>query len=121
MEEEKKKKSTYSEAQKRAIKKYMDNNREKINAQRREYYKTKKDNDPNYVKYKRDKAKEFYNKKKLVNVIKETVEDIKDDIKEEIKETIEDIKEDIKDNVKDGVNEFLNIITENLKDMNIKK
>lgn len=94
---EEKKKSTYGEAQKRAIKKYMDNNREKINAQRREYYKTKRDTDPNYVKYKRDKAKEFYNRKK--------------------NKIVEDDKEIVKETPNEGINEFLSVISDSLKEM----
>lgn len=58
------KKSSYTEAQKRATKKYRDNNKEKVNQQRKLYYQNRKDKDPNFLLYKRQKAKEYYNKKK---------------------------------------------------------
>lgn len=68
-------KSRYTEAQKRAIKKYIANNREKINEYRKKYYKHKKDTDPNFLEYKRIKSKEYYNNKKNKGV-EETKEDI---------------------------------------------
>lgn len=58
------KKSSYTEAQKRATKKYRDNNKDKVNQQRKLYYQNRKDKDPNFLLYKRQKAKEYYNKKK---------------------------------------------------------
>lgn len=56
--------SSYTEAQKRATEKYRQENREKINEQRKKYYQTRKENDPEFLKYKREKAREYYLKKK---------------------------------------------------------
>ena len=56
--------SSYTEAQKRATKKYREQNKEKVNAQRKKYYDDRKAKDPNFLQYKRDKAKEYYIKKK---------------------------------------------------------
>jgi hypothetical protein len=65
------KKTKYTEAQKRAIKKYISNNRDKINEYRKKYYKHKKETDPEFLEHKRIKSKEYYNKKK--GIIKEDV------------------------------------------------
>jgi hypothetical protein len=56
--------STYTEAQKNATKKYRANNKEKVNEQRKLYYKARKEKDPEFLEYKRQKAKEYYMKKK---------------------------------------------------------
>ena len=56
--------SSYTEAQKRATKKYREQNKEKVNAQRKKYYDDRKEKDPNFLEYKRQKAKEYYIKKK---------------------------------------------------------
>jgi len=87
MEEEKK--SKYTEAQKRAIKKYISNNREKINLQRKKYYQYKKETDPNFLEYKRIKSKEYYNRKKenKKNPLVETKEEDADAIIEKVKES----------------------------------
>lgn len=66
MEEQKEKiYSSYTEAQKRATKKYRENNKDKVNEQRKKYYQNRKEKDPNFLIYKRQKAKEYYNKKKV--------------------------------------------------------
>lgn len=69
--------SSYTEAQKRAIRKYRQNNKEKINEQRKKYYYERKANDPAFLEYKRQKAKEYYHKnnllKKLNDMFKEPV------------------------------------------------
>ena len=66
--------SSYTPAQKKASQLYRQNNKEKINEQRKKYYQTKKANDPTFLEYKRVKAKEYYEKKKLDKVVKpETV------------------------------------------------
>jgi hypothetical protein len=57
--------STYTEAQKNATKKYRANNKEKVNEQRKLYYKARKEKDPEFLEYKRQKAKEYYLKKKV--------------------------------------------------------
>ena len=74
--------SSYTEAQKRATKKYREQNKEKVNAQRKKYYDDRKEKDPNFLEYKRQKAKEYYIKKKG------------EDKKEEPEETIEEKKEE---------------------------
>jgi len=56
--------SSYTEAQKRATKKYRELNKEKVNAQRKKYYDERKAKDPEFLNYKREKAKEYYIKKK---------------------------------------------------------
>jgi len=56
--------SSYTDAQKKATKKYRTENKEKVNEQRKKYYQTRKDRDPDFLTYKRDKAKEYYNNKK---------------------------------------------------------
>jgi len=56
--------SSYTEAQKRATKKYREQNKEKVNAQRKKYYDERKAKDPEFLSYKREKAKEYYIKKK---------------------------------------------------------
>jgi hypothetical protein len=58
--------STYTEAQKNATKKYRANNKEKVNEQRKLYYKARKEKDPQFLEYKRLKAKEYYEKKKSI-------------------------------------------------------
>lgn len=68
MEEEKStiKYSSYTPAQKKATKKYRENNKEKVNLQRKKYYLERKERDPNFLLYKRKKAKEYYQKKKAM-------------------------------------------------------
>lgn len=56
--------SSYTEAQKRATAKYREANKEKVNAQRKKYYESRKEKDPEFLQYKRDKAREYYLKKK---------------------------------------------------------
>jgi hypothetical protein len=73
--------SSYTDAQKRATNKYREANKEKVNAQRKKYYEERKEKDPDFLQYKRDKAKEYYLKKK----------EIKEVIKEEIKENIKPV------------------------------
>jgi len=65
--------SSYTAAQKKASKLYRQNNKEKINIQRKKYYQQRKDNDPTFLEYKRLKAKEYYEKKKLDKVVKSEV------------------------------------------------
>jgi hypothetical protein len=68
--------SSYTEAQKRATAKYREANKEKVNAQRKKYYESRKEKDPDFLQYKRDKAREYYLKKKHSKI----------DIQEEIKD-----------------------------------
>lgn len=85
--------SSYTEAQKRATAKYREANKEKVNAQRKKYYESRKEKDPEFLQYKRDKAKEYYLKKKSnkIDIIDDTnIELVKIDEPEECEETIEE-------------------------------
>jgi hypothetical protein len=62
--------SSYTPAQKKASQLYRLNNKEKINAQRKKYYQKRKESDPTFLEYKRIKAREYYEKKKLDKVVK---------------------------------------------------
>ena len=75
--------SSYTEAQKRATKKYREQNKEKVNAQRKKYYDDRKAKDPNFLSYKREKAKEYYIKKKGNKSEDEGCEEVKEETKEE--------------------------------------
>lgn len=94
--------SSYTPSQKKATKKYRENNKDKVNEQRKKYYQSRKERDPNFLIYKRDKAKEYYAKKKaelkedlllLIDVVK-GIEETKEEPIEEIKEEpkIEEVK-----------------------------
>jgi len=56
--------SSYTDAQKRAIKKYADNNRDKINQHMKNYYDKQKKNDPDFLEKRRAASKKAYYKKK---------------------------------------------------------
>lgn len=56
-------KPKYSDAQRRATKKYRENNKDKVNEQRKKYYLSRKEKDPQFLEYKRAKAKEYYKNK----------------------------------------------------------
>ena len=95
--------SSYTDAQKKATKKYRSNNRDKVNEQRKKYYIERKLNDPTFLEYKRTKAKEYYIRKKD---IKDSKIDKKDEIIEEVKpseiievKVIEPIVEEVKQEV----------------------
>lgn len=91
-------KSKYTEAQKRATKKYRENNKEKVNEQRKKYYLNRKTKDPKFLEYKRLKAKEYYQKKKAIkSKVDEKIDELKLKSKdvEEIKKVIEDVKQEI--------------------------
>ena len=68
--------SSYTEAQKRATKKYREQNKEKVNAQRKKYYDDRKAKDPNFLSYKREKAKEYYIKKKGIKTDEEPEKEV---------------------------------------------
>lgn len=70
--------SSYTPAQKKASQAYRLKNKDKINEQRKKYYLTRKESDPKFLEYKRTKAKEYYEKKKLDKVVKS---DISSDVK----------------------------------------
>lgn len=78
--------STYSPAQKRATQKYRQTNKEKVNLQRKVYYQMRKDKDPDFLLYKRQKAKEYYLRKK------EYKKTIKEENNQPEKEVIEEVK-----------------------------
>ena len=61
--------SSYTPAQKRASQLYRQKNKDKINEQRKKYYQMRKSKDPQFLEYKRMKAKEYYEKKKLDKVV----------------------------------------------------
>jgi hypothetical protein len=82
--------SSYTEAQKRATKKYRELNKEKVNAQRKKYYDERKAKDPNFLTYKREKAKEYYIKKKGLK------SDNQFEVLDEVPEIIEEVKEEVK-------------------------
>ena len=56
--------SSYTPAQKRATQKYRNDNKDKVNEQRKKYYQSRKESDPTFLEYKRAKAKEYYTKAK---------------------------------------------------------
>ena len=66
--------SSYTEAQKRATKKYRENNKEKVNERRKLYYQQRKEKDPSFLEYKRTKAREYYHRKKAMK--KPTVNEV---------------------------------------------
>ena len=106
--------SSYTDAQKKATKKYRSNNRDKVNEQRKKYYIERKLNDPTFLEYKRTKAKEYYIRKK---VIKDSEIDKKDEIIEEVKpsEVIEDkVIEPIVEEVKQEVPMDIQVLPETI-------
>lgn len=62
--------STYTDAQRRATQKYRTENKEKVNEQRKKYYQARKESDPNFLEYKKQKAREYYLRKKEANSLK---------------------------------------------------
>ena len=81
--------SSYTPAQKRATQKYRQNNKEKVNEQRKKYYQERKEKDPDFLMYKREKAREYYQRKKAAKdtPVEDTpVEDIADVIVQDTKE-----------------------------------
>jgi hypothetical protein len=73
--------SSYTPAQKKASQLYRQKNKDKINEQRKKYYQEKKAKDPNFLEYKRIKAKEYYEKKKLDKVVKPETTPVLEEIK----------------------------------------
>ena len=93
-------KKTYTDAQKRATKKYRENNKDKVNEQRKKYYQNRKAKDPTFLQYKRNKAKEYYQKKKA-NKMPKTEEKVLEEVKEELKNAIPIELVEIVENIKD--------------------
>ena len=115
--------STYSPAQKRATQKYRINNKDKVNEQRKKYYITRKEKDPEFLAYKRAKAKEYYQKKKgiskpdIVTVTIPVVEEII--IPEPIIESIPDVIEVVEKKKRKVTNKAISI-PEPIKEVPIK-
>ena len=55
--------SSYTPAQAKATRKYRESHKELVNEQRRKYYLERKERDPQFVEYKRIKAREYYARK----------------------------------------------------------
>jgi hypothetical protein len=98
--------SSYTPAQKKASQLYRQNNKEKINLQRKKYYQKRKESDPTFLEYKRIKAKEYYEKKKLNKVVKPEVipeepkieePKIEEPIKVELEKPVEPVPELLKE------------------------
>lgn len=95
--------SSYTESQKKATLKYREKNREKVNEQRKIYYKQRKENDPQFLEYKRAKSREYYQRKKSEKGIDEPKEEEKVEvelsvidskpIEEEVVEEVKEVKE----------------------------
>lgn len=68
--------SSNTPAQRNANKKYRENNKERVNEQRRVYYQKKKELDPTFLEIKRSKAREYYNKKKSDETTEIKIEEI---------------------------------------------
>ena len=73
---------TYSEAQKKAVLKWKENNKEKVNALAKKYYDAKK-NDPEYLKKKRESTQRHYRKKKEL-LMKANLQDMLEFIEKKI-------------------------------------
>jgi hypothetical protein len=65
--------SSYTEAQRNANEKYRKNNKERINGLNRKYYNANKLKGPEFLEKKREKAKEYYQKKKLAKQAADSV------------------------------------------------
>ncbi len=98
MNEETIKYSSYTPAQKKASQVYRLKNKDKINEQRKKYYQARKEADPAFLEYKRTKAKEYYDKKKLIKSgIVTDVPDVVEiptepELKPEVVEPVEEVK-----------------------------
>ena len=89
MSEEQIKYSSYTPAQKKASQVYRMKNKDKINEQRKKYYQARRAADPMFLEYKRKKAKEYYEKKKLDKSTSIVAKDLKVDV-EEFKSMLDD-------------------------------
>ena len=86
--------SSYTEAQKRATQKYRSNNKDKVNEQRKKYYLQRKESDPNFLEYKRAKAREYYQKKK--QQAQEITEQINEALEQNTPEATNEPEDDFK-------------------------
>jgi len=99
--------SSYTESQKKATLKYREKNRDKVNEQRKIYYKQRKENDPQFLEYKRAKSREYYQRKKAEKEVDVTINEPKEEekvieeqqvidskpIEEEVIEEVKEVKE----------------------------
>ena len=93
--------SSYTPAQKKASQAYRLKNKDKINEQRKKYYLNRKESDPKFLEYKRTKAKEYYEKKKLDKVVKSDISpDVKTDVDMEVVK-VEPIVTDVIESIPD--------------------
>ena len=100
------KKKTYTEAQKKATKKYRETNKSKVNEQRKKYYHDRVKNDPDFVEYKRQKAREYYQRKKQEKspsptTVTEESKELPIDVIEQLIMKPEEVKEEVKVEVKE--------------------
>ena len=73
--------SSYTESQKKATLKYREKNRDKVNEQRKIYYKQRKENDPQFLEYKRAKSREYYQRKKAEKEVDVSIDEPKEEEK----------------------------------------
>ena len=99
--------SSYTESQKKATLKYREKNRDKVNEQRKIYYKQRKENDPQFLEYKRAKSREYYQRKKAEKEVDVSIDEPKEEekvieeqqvidskpIEEEVLEEVKEVKE----------------------------
>jgi len=86
--------SSYTESQKKATLKYREKNKDKVNEQRKIYYQQRKENDPDFLKYKRAKSREYYQRKKEAKMNNDNIDLVKIDIENEPEIVIEEVKQD---------------------------
>jgi len=84
--------SSYTESQKKATLKYREKNRDKVNEQRKLYYKQRKENDPQFLEYKRAKSREYYQRKKAEKDIDVRIDEPKEEEKVIEEETVIETK-----------------------------
>jgi hypothetical protein len=87
--------SSYTESQKKATLKYREKNRDKVNEQRKLYYKQRKENDPQFLEYKRTKSREYYQRKKSEKEIDVRIDEPKEDEVKVEEPVIEEHKEEL--------------------------
>jgi len=86
--------SSYTESQKKATLKYREKNKDKVNEQRKVYYQQRKENDPDFLKYKRAKSREYYQRKKEAKLNNDNIDLVKIDLENEPEIVIEEVKQD---------------------------
>lgn len=117
--------SSYTEAQKRATQKYRVANKDKVNERRKLYYQQRKTKDPEFLEYKRQKAREYYQRNKDNKNVKECISLIdttckamddkiifEEPIIEPVKDVIEPVIEKVDKPRRTYKKAFKNIVTE---------